>query len=163
MAASAMWVEPEVSEASDDARSRAHRVGATVALLIALAIALVAAVAATGLGAFVLMAAPGTALVGAWLAPALEAAPRRRVLTRGIAMGLATMLAADAAVTVVSIGAGLANSASEGAQGLVQVVVGIPFLFVVGAIVVGPFALAVTVPAGIAWAAVVRAALARAR
>jgi hypothetical protein len=120
-------------------------IGAAIALLPTLA-GLAAGVPLLALGI------PAAAVAGGIVGPRVR--PDRGVVGVGLAMAVLTVLVAD---TIVVGGLGLAGLAGSSPDAsLISAAVGALFLWTVGLIVVGIPALAVTIPCGLAWAALAR-------
>jgi hypothetical protein len=153
----------------------ARSIGAAVAFMLAIAIAIVCLLLPAGdftiwsgleidtpaiVGTAVL-GIPVASFLGWRLGPGLVGASLAAVIARGLAMAsLAVVIGALEAVTV-----GLVVELPRSNAGL-GILVALPYLLaapIVGIVLFGPLVLLVTMPAGIAWAAMVRLLLGRER
>jgi hypothetical protein len=104
---------------------------------------------------------PVAGFLGWRLGPGLVGAGLQTVISRGLAMaGLAVVIGAFEAVAV-----GLVFEVPRSGAGL-GVLLAVPYLLaapIIGIVLFGPLVLLVTVPAGIAWAAIVRLLIGRER
>jgi hypothetical protein len=143
-------------------------IGASVGWVIALGIAVLALMLPGGsfeiwgrftigreaIVGMALLGMPVAIFLGGRLARGLVGANLRRVLERGLAMAILAVVLGALEVTAVGLALELPKSTAGPAVFLL-----VPYFLaapIVGMIVFGPPVLVVTIPAGLAWAAIVR-------
>jgi hypothetical protein len=138
---------PGIPSEARATRSMGAAAGALVAGAAALlALAMDAPLLALGL--------PAATVAGFWLGPQVRSSGA--IAAPAVAMGALTVLLADALLVAGAGGLSLLETGRVVDTSLANAIGGGLFLFLIGLIVVGSPMLAITIPCGLIWAAVVR-------